>query len=62
MSKNNEDFEERESQKNYFAKKNGYFECVGCGSVLSPSDMSSLPNLCKNCKADIDKHDKFEND
>ncbi|MBZ1518160.1 hypothetical protein [Leuconostoc mesenteroides] len=60
MSGNNEDFEEREGQKAYFAKQNGYFECVGCGSVLNPSEMSSLPNLCKNCKYDNDKHDKFE--
>lgn len=60
MSRNSEDYEERETQKKFFAKKQGYFNCVGCGGFYSPEKMSSYENLCKNCDYDNNKHDKFE--
>lgn len=60
MSKNDDDFEARERQKAYFAKQKGYFECVGCGGLYAPEEMSTLLNLCKNCDYDNNKHDKFE--
>lgn len=61
MSKNNEDYEAREAQKTFFAKEKGYFNCVGCGGLYPPEDMSSYEDLCKNCDYDNNKHDKFEN-
>lgn len=61
MSKNNEDYEEREAQKEFYAKEKGYFKCTDCGGMYRPTDMSNYENLCKNCNDDhFDKYDKFE--
>lgn len=62
MSKNFEEKEENERKQKNGALKNGCFECIGCGSVLSSLEMSSYPELCKNCNYDNDKNDRFEKD
>ncbi|QQE97572.1 hypothetical protein [Leuconostoc citreum] len=62
MSRDYDEIENREAQQAYFAKQKGYFECVGCGGLYPPEEMSALPNLCKNCDYDNNKHDQFEKD